>query len=178
MTVTVLNPDNIDFSDIEEKCVAVLSILMSLFICPRYQVHYDEGFDKTVIVDGIPIIDKSKEERLLTKIAKEFTKKGVSIKPDDIYLPWDNKSGKSKGYAHSISLIQAQTQITCRFIFIDFRSADDANVALAALHNHPFDAKHTFKLNKFTDVEKFANMDETYVEPETEEFVSRVCYFL
>ncbi|KAF8349972.1 hypothetical protein F5887DRAFT_877182 [Amanita rubescens] len=129
---------------------------MGLFICPRYQVHYDEGFDKTLIVDGVPIIDKSKEERLLTKIAKEFTKKGVSIKPDDIYLPWDNKSGKSKG-----------------FVFIDFRSADDANVALAALHNHPFDAKHTFKLNKFTDVEKFANMDETYIEPETEEFVSR-----
>ncbi len=178
MAVTVLNPDNIDFSDIEEKCVAVLSVLMGLFICLRYQVHYDEGFDKTVIVDGIPIIDKSKEERLLTKIAKEFTKKGVSIKPDDIYLPWDNKSGKSKGYVHFKSLLQAQAQTTYRFTFIDFRSAEDANVALSALHNHPFDAKHTFKLNKFTDVEKFANMDETYIEPETEEYVTRVCCFL
>lgn len=63
-----------------------------------------------------------------------------------------------------------------RFIFLDLRSAEDANLALAALHNHPFDAKHTFKLDKFTDVEKFANVDETYVEPETEEFVSRVCH--
>lgn len=63
-----------------------------------------------------------------------------------------------------------------RFIFLDLRSADDANLALAALHNHPFDAKHTFKLDKFTDVEKFANIDETYVEPEAEEFVSRVCH--
>ena len=63
-----------------------------------------------------------------------------------------------------------------RFIFLDLRSAEDANLALAALHNHPFDAKHTFKLDKFTDVEKFANVDETYVEPETEEFVPRVCH--
>ena len=74
---------------------------LGAYVCPRYQVHYDEGFDNTIIVDGIPIIDKSKEERLLTKIAKEFTKKGVPIKSDDIYLPWDNQSGKSKGYAYT-----------------------------------------------------------------------------
>ncbi len=42
------------------------------------------------------------------------------------------------------------------------------------MHNHPFDAKHTFKVNKFTDIEKYAEMDETYAEPETEEYVPRV----
>lgn len=140
MPETLVDPDNIDYSDIEEK----------------YQIHYDEGFEKTIIVDGIPIIDKSKEERLLGKIAKEFTKKGAPIKPENIFLPWDSKSGKSKG-----------------FVFVDFRTVDDANLALATLHDHPFDAKHTFKLNKFTDIEKYANMDETYVEPKEEEYTHR-----
>lgn len=49
------------------------------------------------MVDGVPVIDKSKLEKLLTKIAKEFTRKGVPVKPDDIYTPWDDATDKSKG---------------------------------------------------------------------------------
>lgn len=61
-------------------------------------MDFDDGLDRLVVVDGVPVIDNSKTERLLAKIAKEFTKKGVSIKPDDIFVPWDQKTGKSKGY--------------------------------------------------------------------------------
>ena len=70
-------------------------LLVHFFL--RYQVHYDDSFDKTLVVDGVPVIDKSRLERLLTKLTKEFSRKGVSIKPDDIFMPWDNASGKSKG---------------------------------------------------------------------------------
>jgi translation initiation factor 3 subunit B len=42
------------------------------------------------------------------------------------------------------------------------------------MHNHPFDAKHTFKVNRFTDIERYEKMDETYIEPETEEYAPRV----
>lgn len=42
------------------------------------------------------------------------------------------------------------------------------------MHNHPFDAKHQFKVNKFTDIERYEKMDETYVEPEAEEYTPRV----
>jgi translation initiation factor 3 subunit B len=52
------------------------------------------------VVDGVPIIDRSKLEKLLAKISKEFTRKGVSIKADDIYMPWDDLTGKSKGYVN------------------------------------------------------------------------------
>lgn len=63
----------------------------------RYEVHFDDSLDNTVVVDGIPVIDKSKLEKLLSKIAKEFNKKGTSIKVDDIFVPWDDAKGKSKG---------------------------------------------------------------------------------
>ncbi|KAF9499756.1 translation initiation factor eIF-3b [Pleurotus eryngii] len=132
--------EDIDYSDIEAK----------------YEVHFDDSLDNTVVVDGIPVIDKSKLEKLLSKIAKEFNKKGTSIKVDDIFVPWDDAKGKSKGYA-----------------FIDFLTADEAELAIVAMHNHPFDAKHTFKVNRFTDIEKYAKMDEAYAEPETEEYVPR-----
>ena len=64
----------------------------------RYKVELEEGFDNILVVDGVPVIDKSKLEKLLAKICKEFGKKGAQIKPDNIFVPWDEKSGKSKGY--------------------------------------------------------------------------------
>ena len=45
---------------------------------------------------------------------------------------------------------------------------------MSVMHGHPFDAKHTFLVNHFTDVEKYLKMDETYVEPEHEEYQPRV----
>ena len=60
------------------------------------------------------------------------------------------------------------------FIFMEFPSVDAAAFAINAMHGHPFDAKHTFALNKFSDVEKFAKMDETYHEPEIEEHKPKV----
>jgi translation initiation factor 3 subunit B len=42
------------------------------------------------------------------------------------------------------------------------------------MNGHPFDAKHTFLVNRFTDIEKFADLDETYVEPQREEYHSKV----
>jgi len=59
-------------------------------------------------------------------------------------------------------------------MFIEFRNVDDANLALATIHNHPFDAKHTFKVNRFTDIERYTEMDETYVEPKLDKFEPRV----
>ncbi|TRM65679.1 eukaryotic translation initiation factor eIF2A-domain-containing protein [Schizophyllum amplum] len=135
-----MQDDDIDYSDIEAK----------------YQVEYDEGFDNIVIVDGAPVIDRSKQERLVAKICKDFGKKGVHVKPDNIYMPWDDKVGKSRG-----------------FLFIDFRNNEEAAMAIAILNNHPFDSKHTFKLNLFTDIERFGEIDETYVEPKTEEYTPR-----
>ncbi|KAF8198947.1 eukaryotic translation initiation factor eIF2A-domain-containing protein [Pholiota molesta] len=132
--------DHIDYSDIEAK----------------YQVQYDDGFDNVLVVDGLPIIDESKLERLRAKITKEFSKKGVSVKQEDIYLPWDNTAGKSKG-----------------FMFVEFKNYEDAELALATMHNHPFDTKHTFKVNRFTDIERYTELDEAYVEPEVEEFTPR-----
>lgn len=64
---------------------------------------------------------------------------------------------------------------TCRYIFVEFRTADEATAALSVMDGHPFDSKHTFAVNRFTDIERYANLDETYVEPEAEEYKPRVC---
>jgi hypothetical protein len=84
---------------------------------------------------------------------------------------------KAKGMS-SFQLTVLPWLNTARFIFVDFRNVDDANLALTALHNHPFDAKHLFKVNRFTDIERFSGLDETYVEPELEDYTARVRSFL
>ena len=58
---------------------------------------------------------------------------------------------------------------------VDFRTVDEAAFAVSAMHGHPFDAKHQFKVNLFTDIERYQNLDETYVEPAQEVYRPKVC---
>lgn len=76
-----------------------------------------------------------------------------------------------------LSILTKNFSVNCpfRFIFVEFDRADDAALALVALHNHPFDAKHQFKVNRFTDIERYENLDEAYIEPEIEPYTPRVC---
>lgn len=63
-------------------------------------------------------------------------------------------------------------------MFVEFESAADATNAINTLDGHPFDARHTFQLNRFTDFEKFDDLEESYVEPELEEYSPKVRLFL
>lgn len=63
-----------------------------------------------------------------------------------------------------------------RFAFLEFATPDDAALAISAMNGLKFDAKHTLLLNRFNDVEKFQDYDETFVEPEVEAFKPRVSF--
>lgn len=149
---------------------------MLMFITtPRYHVALDDGLDNVIVVDGVPVIDKAKLDKLLAKISKEFTKRGAALRPEDIFVPWDNASGKSKGYANTnFRIISNANWPPSSYIFVDAGSADAATFAINSMHGHPFDSKHTFLVNRFVDIEQYANMDETYVEPKIEEFHPKV----
>ena len=82
------------------SCLTIIDISSLL---RRYKVQYDEGLDNILVVDGVPVIDKSKLEKLLARISKEFGRKGAPIKPEDMHVPWDDKTGKSKGYVIIVS---------------------------------------------------------------------------
>lgn len=134
----------------------------------RYKVIADESFDNIVTLDGVPIIDSSRRDKLLAKISKEFGKRGSVISPNDITVPWDDAAGKSKGCV-DISIADPYSYLRfTRYIFMEFKTREDAEYAINAMNNVPFDSKHTFHLNHFLDVEKYTEMDPTYVEPEPE----------
>ena len=79
------NEEDIDFSDIEE----------------RYQLSFEEGFDNIVVVDNIPLVDETKEEKLIQFLRKIFKNVG-EIRDKHFTMPKAvNEKGKlmSKGYA-------------------------------------------------------------------------------
>lgn len=134
----------------------------------RFNVVADESFDNLVVLDGVPIIDTSRREKLLTKISKEFAKRGSTISANNMTVPWDDATGKSKGY---VGFLMAKLHINSRltrYLFIEFKTREDAEYAINAMNDVPFDSKHTFRLNHFLDVEKYTEMDPTYVEPKSE----------
>lgn len=76
--------EDIDFSDIYEK----------------HQVKVEDDLDTIVVVDGAPIVDENKEEKLLTVLKKLFTKGAGEIKEGGMWMPMEtNAEGKkeSKG---------------------------------------------------------------------------------
>jgi len=85
---------------------------------------------------------------------------------------------KVKGTFEAIVKRSETNRLSFRYLFIEFRSADEAAFALTAMDGFPFDARHTFKVNHFTDIERYAQLDETYVEPKAEDYQPRVCLSL
>jgi hypothetical protein len=71
---------DIDFSDIQEK----------------YTINVPETFDNVVVVDNLPIVDSSKESKLIAVVKKIFKNIGV-IEDNGIYMPKGDDE-KSKGY--------------------------------------------------------------------------------
>ena len=63
----------------------------------RFKVVADESFENIVVLDGVPVIDSSRRDKLITKICKEFAKRGSTISASNITVPWDDAAGKSKG---------------------------------------------------------------------------------
>ena len=100
--------DDIDFSDLEAKWATDLPVHRSSAhgenFSIRYKVVVDETLDSVVVLDGAPVIDRSRCEKLLTKISKEFAKRGSTISANNITVPWDDSTGKSKGSVHLSSV--------------------------------------------------------------------------
>ncbi|KAL9539140.1 hypothetical protein MBANPS3_010444 [Mucor bainieri] len=135
--------EDINFDDIYEK----------------HQVSTENDFDTIVVVDGAPIVDEAKEEKLMAVLTKLFTKGAGEIKENGIWMPMTpNEEGKktSSGY-----------------LFIDFKSPESAHAAVKNLDGHKLSKTVTLSVNKFTDVEKYSDMNEEYVEPQIEPYTAK-----
>jgi translation initiation factor 3 subunit B len=71
------------------------------------------GYDNTIVIDGVPIIDNSKLDKLLAKISKEFGKRGAPFKVDKAHVPWDEATGKCAGCVVTTTQSYVDAQEDC-----------------------------------------------------------------
>src|SRR5690554_583185 len=72
------------------------------------------------------------------------------------------------------SLCLLMTPFRHRFMFIEFENAEQANLAVKLIDGFKMDKSHTLAVNRFTDVEKYAAVEEEFHAPAEEEFIEKV----
>ncbi|TYJ52427.1 eukaryotic translation initiation factor 3 subunit B [Cryptococcus floricola] len=132
--------DLADFSD--EEQLEIQQELQAAFneIEEQYAVSTQKGFETVLVVDGIPVVDDSKRERLMDRLISTFKKAGAEIGADNVNMPWDKVAGTNKG-----------------FLFLTYPDAHEAAIAFSALDGLSF-GKHILSVNHFSDIEKFAHL--------------------
>lgn len=133
--------DTIDYTDLEN----------------RYKVAYNDCYDNIVIIDNLPRVDATKDEKLLAVLRKNlFAAAGAVALADGTYMPRDEATGLSRGY-----------------LFVEFETVEQAAAVFKLAQGFRLDKAHVLSAFKFTDYERLTTLDESFVAPETEPFVER-----
>ncbi|WVQ84000.1 eukaryotic translation initiation factor 3 subunit B [Cryptococcus sp. DSM 104549] len=106
----------------------------------QYAIDTQKGFENVLVIDNIPIVDESKKARLIERLRQLFAKAGAPIEEESINMPWSDAEKTNKG-----------------FLFLTYPDAQQAEHAFRVLDGTSF-GKNTLYVNRFCDIERFANM--------------------
>ncbi|KAK2931961.1 hypothetical protein FoTM2_006417 [Fusarium oxysporum f. sp. vasinfectum] len=123
----------------------------------RFEVSLEQGYDSFVVIDGLPQVTEDQKPKLVKFLLKKLNTVGKT-REDLIHMPMGD-DGKS-----------------FRFAFVEYSSPAEAAAATRELDLTPLDKKHTLRVNKFTDIERYGRegrIDETYQPPHIDEFTEK-----
>ncbi|KAF6844602.1 eukaryotic translation initiation factor 3 [Colletotrichum musicola] len=123
----------------------------------KYEVQLEHGYDTFVVVDGLPEVTEDMKPKLVKFLLKKLNTVGKT-KEDLIYMPIGD-NGKS-----------------LRFAFVEYSSPGEAAAAVRGLDGVPLDKKHTLRVNKLTDIDRYGRegkVQEEYVPPQIEPFTEK-----
>ncbi|KAK9980676.1 hypothetical protein ABG768_000267 [Culter alburnus] len=107
-----------------------------------------DGIDSVVVVDNVPQVGPERLEKLKNVIHKIFSKFG---KITNEFYP--EAAGTTKGY-----------------IFLEYLSPNQALEAVKNADGYKLDKQHTFRVNLFTDFDKYMNISDQWETPEKQPF--------
>ncbi|XP_075421716.1 eukaryotic translation initiation factor 3 subunit B [Ascaphus truei] len=107
-----------------------------------------DGIDSVIVVDNVPQVGPDRLEKLKNVIHKIFSSFG---KITNDYYP--EKDGVTSGY-----------------IFIEYGSPAHAQDAVKNSDGHKLDKQHTFRVNLFTDFDKYMVISDEWEIPEKQPF--------
>ena len=99
----------------------------------------DDDFSKYILINGIPVCDTKKADKLLALLVKLFAKKKFTITQEDITLNFTEKDGVKE---------------TTGQAFVKLDSEEKAKISAAQLNGFQLDKKHTFSVCTFNDFDK------------------------
>lgn len=107
-------------------------------------IKFEDPTENFVIVDGIPIAPKDKLPKLRDLLTKLFSSVGTLVQ---LLVPTDDAES-SMGYC-----------------ICEYSKKEEAKEALTRLNEYKLDKKHTFLVNAYSDLQKYANVPDEYVAP-------------
>ncbi|XP_025778958.1 eukaryotic translation initiation factor 3 subunit B [Puma concolor] len=107
-----------------------------------------DGIDSVIVVDNVPQVGPDRLEKLKNVIHKIFSKFGKIT--NDFYPEED---GKTKGYT-----------------FLEYASPAHALDAVKNADGYKLDKQHTFRVNLFTDFDKYMTISDEWDIPEKQPF--------
>ncbi|MBW00651.1 Eukaryotic translation initiation factor 3 subunit B, partial [Eschrichtius robustus] len=107
-----------------------------------------DGIDSVIVVDNVPQVGPDRLEKLKNVIHKIFSKFGKIT--NDFYPEED---GRTKGY-----------------IFLEYASPAHALDAVKNADGYKLDKQHTFRVNLFTDFDKYMTISDEWDIPEKQPF--------
>ncbi|XP_034087242.1 eukaryotic translation initiation factor 3, subunit Ba [Gymnodraco acuticeps] len=107
-----------------------------------------DGIDSVVVVDNVPQVGAERLEKLKNVIHKIFSKFGKIAA--EFYPEGD---GLTKGY-----------------IFLEYTGPTQALEAVKNADGYKLDKQHTFRVNLFTDFDKYMNISDEWETPEKQPF--------
>ncbi|TDZ68219.1 Eukaryotic translation initiation factor 3 subunit B [Colletotrichum trifolii] len=123
----------------------------------KYEVQLEHGYDTFVVVDGLPEVTEEMKPKLVKFLLKKLNTVGRT-REDLIYMPVGD-NGK-----------------TLRFAFVEYSSPGEAAAAVRGLDQVPLDKKHTLRVNKLTDIDRYGRegkVQEEYTPPQLDEFAEK-----
>jgi translation initiation factor 3 subunit B len=123
----------------------------------RFEVQLEQGYDSFVVVDGLPKVNEEQKPKLVKFLLKKLNTVGKT-REDMIHMPMGD-DGQSLSFA-----------------FVEYSSPGEAAAATRQLDMVPLDKKHTLRVNKMTDIERYGRegrVDDEYHPPQIDEFVEK-----
>ncbi|KAL0733892.1 hypothetical protein Bca4012_010102 [Brassica carinata] len=117
------------------------------------QLEFDTGFGNIIVVDNLPVVPKTKFEKLENVLKKIYSQLGV-IKEKGLWMPVDPNTGMTLGYC-----------------FIEFNTPQEAQNAKEKTHGYKLDKSHIFAVNMFDDFDRLMNVKEEWEAPQTKPYV-------
>ncbi|OQR81093.1 eukaryotic translation initiation factor 3 subunit [Achlya hypogyna] len=121
------------------------------------EAAFCNDFSTCVVIDKAPIVTKAKYDKLLAMFNRLIAQIGPVVAIDMPYLP--AKAG-------------AEPE-TAGCLFLEFESEADAKKAVTTLHNFALDKRHTLQVCLYSEMQKYANVPDTYVPPTKPAFEAR-----